>query len=96
MLVIEIFTENETIELRTIPAKDDRPARTLYEQTAYAYLGGKFPVEMKIGLEQGQPAYKAGKYTPHQSSYQVNNFGGLELRRFGFILEQLEGIDDAK
>ncbi|EMB49131.1 hypothetical protein D908_15324 [Vibrio mimicus CAIM 602] len=23
------------------------------EQTAYVYLGGKFPVEMKIGLDEG-------------------------------------------
>ncbi|HCG5238718.1 TPA: hypothetical protein NJZ22_003961 [Vibrio parahaemolyticus] len=35
-----------------IPGKDDKASRTIYEQIAYAYLGGKFPVEMKLSLEK--------------------------------------------
>ncbi len=46
MLKIEIFQENVQTETRTIPAKDGKPSRTIYEQIAYAHLGGKFPVEM--------------------------------------------------
>ncbi|EKO3551259.1 G5P family DNA-binding protein [Vibrio fluvialis] len=89
MLKIEIFPENERIETRTIPAKDDKPGRTIYEQLAYAYLGGKFPVEMKLGLEQGQPAYVAGLYTIHPSSFVINQYGSLELKRFGLLIEPI-------
>lgn len=90
MLKIEIFKENENFQTRTIPGKDGKPSRTIYEQTAYAYLGGKFPVQMKLSLEEGQPPYAAGEYTVHSSSYVVNNFGGLELKRFGLLIIPLD------
>ncbi|EKF9234800.1 hypothetical protein O1B32_003687, partial [Vibrio cholerae] len=37
-----------------------------------------------------QPPYAAGIYTPHSSSYVINNFGGLELKKFGMVIEPLE------
>lgn len=90
MLKIEIFPENARVETRNIPSKDNRPGRTIYEQVAYAHLGGKFPIEIKLMLEKDQLPYAAGIYTPHSSSYVVNNFGGLELKRFGMIIEPME------
>lgn len=89
MLKIEIFPEDAQFQTRTIPGKDGKASRTIYEQTAYAYLGGKFPVEMKLSLDEGQPAYIAGLYSVHSNSYVVNNFGGLELKRFGLLLESI-------
>lgn len=89
MLKIEIFEEDERILTRNIPAKDDRPARVIREQIAYAHLGGKFPVEMKLQIEEGQPHYAAGLYTVHNSSFIVNRFGGLELKRFGMLIEPI-------
>lgn len=89
MLKIEIFPENAHIETRTIPGKDDQPGREIYEQIAYAHLGGKFPVEMKLQLEKGQPAYVAGQYAIHPSSFAVNKYGSLELKRFGFLIEPI-------
>ena len=86
MLKIEIFPENAQVESRSIPAKDNKPPRNIYEQIAYAYLGGKFPVEMKLQLEQGQPAYVAGTYTLHPSSFTINQYGSLELKRFGILI----------
>ncbi|PNH87218.1 single-stranded DNA-binding protein [Vibrio diazotrophicus] len=91
MLKIEIFPENVNIETRVIPAKDDKPSRTIYEQIAYAHLGGKFPVEMKLQLEQGQPAYVAGLYAIHPSSFVINQYGSLELKRFGLLIEPISG-----
>lgn len=91
MLKIEIFPENVNIETRVIPSKDDKPSRTIYEQIAYAHLGGKFPVEMKLGLEQGQPAYVAGLYTIHPSSFVINQYGSLELKRYGLLIEPITG-----
>lgn len=90
MLKIEIFPENVNFLTRTIPGKDGKASRTIYEQTAYAYLGGKFPVEMKLSLDDGQSAYEAGQYTVHSSSYVVNNYGGLELKRFGLKITAQE------
>ncbi|HAV1572253.1 TPA: hypothetical protein JG843_001715 [Vibrio parahaemolyticus] len=90
MLKIEVFPEDVRVSSRVIPGKEGKPARTIYEQIAYAYLGGKFPVEMKLSLEDGQVPYASGKYTVHSSSFTVNNFGGLELKRFGLLIEPLE------
>lgn len=90
MLKIEIFKEDERLITRTIPGREGKPGRTIYEQVAYAYLGGKFPVEMKLSLDEGQPPYSSGNYTVHSSSYAVNNYGGLELKRFGLTIEPLE------
>ncbi|HCG9143349.1 single-stranded DNA-binding protein [Vibrio parahaemolyticus] len=90
MLKIEIFPENVQIETRTIPAKEGKPTRNIYEQVAYAHLGGKFPVEMKLQLEEGQPAYVAGLYTIHPSSFVINQFGSLELKRFGLLIDPID------
>ncbi|PWY27764.1 G5P family DNA-binding protein, partial [Vibrio vulnificus] len=54
MIKIEIFSEDVRINTRTTKAKDDKPSREIYEQDAYVYLGGKFPVQMKLQLEKGQ------------------------------------------
>ncbi|ENQ8650671.1 G5P family DNA-binding protein [Vibrio fluvialis] len=93
MIKIEIFKEDERVHTRTIPGKDGKAPRVITEQTAYAYLGGKFPVEMKLSLDEGQPPYAPGAYTPHSSSYVVNNFGGLELKKYGLMIEPLDAPD---
>lgn len=93
MLKIEIFPEDVKTTSRTMRGKEGKPDRTIYEQEGYAYLGGKFPTLMKLSLEEGQPAHVAGIYTVHSSSFVVNNFGGLELKRFGMLIEPLELVD---
>lgn len=80
-LIIEIFKENEVIDSRTLPANEKRGELTLYSQVAYAHLGGKFPVETSVSLEDGQPAYAAGKYLVHQSSFRVGQYDRLEFDR---------------
>lgn len=90
MIKIEIFKEDERVEQRTSRAKDDKPSRTFYEQDAYAYLVGKFPSLIKISMEKDQTPYSAGLYTLHSSSYAINNFGALELKRFGQLITPIE------
>lgn len=90
MIKIEIFKEDERIETRTSRAKEDKPARTFFEQTAYAHLGGKFPSLIKLSMDDDQSPYPAGLYTLHSSSYVINNFGALELKRFGQNITPLE------
>lgn len=80
-LKIEIFKENELVDTRVIPAKGDRGEMRLYSQVAYAHLGGKFPVEMSLPLEEGQPYYTSGMYFIHASSFKVGNYGRLEFDR---------------
>lgn len=86
MLKIEIFQEDVTVTARNMPPKDGKPGRTIYEQRAYAYLGGKFPVQMKLQVEDPTKTYPAGEYQIDSSSFVVNNFGGLELKRFGLTI----------
>lgn len=90
MLHIEVFPENVALISRTMPPKDGKPGRTFNEQIAYVNLGGKFPVEMKLQLNEGQQPYQAGIYTVAPSSFMVNNFGGLELKRFGLTIKPAE------
>ena len=71
---------------RTFPAKGDKPARTVFEQKAYAHLGGVFPVEFKITHDDHNKAYKVGVYQLAPSSFKVNQYGQLELDRFGLAL----------
>jgi hypothetical protein len=89
MLKIEVFQEDVTVNGRNIPPKDGKPGRTFYEQTAYVYLGGKFPVQMKLQVRDPSQPYAAGEYEIDSASFTVNNFGGLELKRFGLTLSKL-------
>jgi len=90
MLRIEIFPEDVRVDVRTTRPKDNKPIREFYEQAAYAYLGGKFPVQMKVSLEKDQQPYPAGIYSPDSSSYTINSFGSLELKKFGMTITPLE------
>lgn len=90
MLHIEIFPENVTVMTRTLPPKDGKPGRNFYQQIAYVNLGGKFPVEMNLSLDEGQQPYGAGNYTVDPSSFLVNNFGSLELKRYGLTIKPVE------
>lgn len=80
-LIIEIFKENEIVDVRELPANEKRGALKLYSQIAYAHTGGKFPVEFKLPLEDGQPHYTAGKYYLTQDSFKVGQFDRLEFDR---------------
>lgn len=54
---------------------------TMREQFCYVDLGGDYPVEIKINLEDGQPAYTAGEYTIAPSSFKVGQYGSLMVDR---------------
>jgi hypothetical protein len=89
MFKIEVFQEDVNVTGRNMQPKDGKPGRTIYEQIAYAYLGGKFPVQMKIQVSDPSQPYTAGEYEIDSSSYVVNNFGGLELKRFGLKITRI-------
>ncbi|AYV19812.1 single-stranded DNA-binding protein [Vibrio mediterranei] len=80
-LVVEIFEDNVCVDERVIPARGDRSEMKLYSQVAFVHLGGRFPVEFSLSLEQGASAYPAGKYQLHASSFKVGQYGRLEFER---------------
>ncbi|WP_318415127.1 single-stranded DNA-binding protein [Photobacterium leiognathi] len=85
-LVIEIFKENELVDTRILPANANRGEIKLHSQVGYAHLGGKFPVEMSIPLEEGQPHYMAGRYELDQKSFVVGQYNRLEFSRNMILL----------
>lgn len=90
MFKIEVFPENVALITRTMQPRDGKPGRTFYQQIAYAHLGGKFPVEMKLQVQDGEPPYAAGIYSLDSSSFTINTYGGLELKRFGVTIKTME------
>ena len=89
MLKIEVFKEDVKLVSRVMPGKDGKPSRTIYEQDAYVYLEGRFPTLIKLQLDEGQPPYDVGFYTFNSTSYTVNNYGGVELKKYGKVIEPL-------
>ncbi len=85
-LIIEVFKENEVVDVfEGISAKNNKPFRML-TQVGYAHTGGKYPVEFKIKMQEGQPAWPAGKYRLAVSSLVVGMRGDLEIGREMLLL----------
>ncbi|EGU40197.1 single-stranded DNA-binding protein, partial [Vibrio scophthalmi] len=85
-LIIEVFKENECIDkFEGISQKNNKPFCML-SQIGYAHVGGKFPKEFKIRLQEGQPAYVAGKYVLSVNSLVVGMRGDLEIGREMILL----------
>lgn len=80
MLEIELNPNDCQIQTRLINGKNGQ--RTIHEQQAYLHTGAAYPIPFKLSIRNASEAYPSGKYTLHPSSFQVNQFGGLELNRF--------------
>jgi len=46
----------------------------------------KFPVEMNVSLGENDQPYPAGKYEIAESSFQINQYGSLELSKYNLKL----------
>ena len=80
-LVIEIFPDNVVVDKRELPPRGERGAMTLCSQVAFAHLGGRFPVEMSLSLQEGDAPYPAGKYFLDASSFEVGQYDRLGFAR---------------
>lgn len=80
-LVIEIFQDNVVVDERVLPANEKRGALTLRSQVAFAHIGGRFPVEMSLSLQEGDAPYPAGKYFLDASSFEVGQYDRLGFAR---------------
>lgn len=45
---------------------------------------------MKLSLEKDESMYRAGTYTVDRSSFVINSYGKLELKKYGMKLTQME------
>jgi len=78
-LIIEIFKENETLDIRE-GVSNSREWKQI-TQIGYAYLGQQFPLQCKIKIKDGQPFYKAGKYKLDMTSFYIGKYGDITLGR---------------
>jgi len=94
-LKIEISSINNAHlpEARTFPARGDKPARTVYEQKAYAHIGGAFPMEFKLTHDDHKDAYGVGFYEISPSSFKSSQYGQLQLDPYGLRLVPLNDIE---
>lgn len=73
-----------------LPKSRQVKENTFYSQTAYADMGGAFPVAFEIPLETPAHAYPIGNdYVLSPSSFKVNQYGNLELNRFQIKLDRI-------
>jgi len=77
---IEIIEGFHLPEARTV--KDN----TYYSQKAYINKGGAFPEQFLVPLAAPINAYPIGNYEIDPNSYQVNQYGSLEINRFNLKL----------
>lgn len=45
---------------------------------------------MKLSLEKDESAYRTGTYTVDSSSFVINSYGKLELKKYGMKLTPME------
>ena len=79
MNLIVIKSANSSV--RTIPARNGKPALHFNEQTAAIETGEEFPRPFKITLDENQKPYAPGYYYVDPASFVVNKYDGLELGR---------------
>ncbi|MEZ9897602.1 single-stranded DNA-binding protein [Vibrio breoganii] len=79
-ICIEVFEDNETLDIREGVSDNGRKWKQV-TQTVFAHLGGRFPVETKISLSDGQLPYKAGKYFFSPESFEVGQYDRLGFAR---------------
>lgn len=93
-LIIEVFKENESLDIREgISPKTQKPWKMI-TQIGYAHTGDKFPIQMKIKMQDGQPFYVAGKYDLSPTSLTVNPYGDLEVGREMILTPHLKDGKD--
>lgn len=81
---IEIIKGHEQANSRT----NNDTGKVSWSQDAYIHLGGAFPQKFTIPLESAAHAYPVGHYTLSLESFKVNQYGGLEINRWGMGLVQ--------
>jgi hypothetical protein len=81
---IEILKDHEAPIGRMVGQGDQRRER--FHQRAFAHMGGPFPVEFRLPLENMSDYYPAGEYMLDPSSFRIGRYQDLELNQYGIKL----------
>lgn len=81
MLNVEVKPRQEALNTRSGTSAKTGKEYIMHEQACYVDLGGDYPVEIKINIPDGQPAYPAGDYIIDLSSFRVDGYGRLMVDR---------------
>lgn len=76
-----IIVKSDAVNTRTIPARGDRAAINFREQKAAIETGEDFPQPFNVQLDDDQRPYPPGSYQLCLTSVEVNQYGGLAMRR---------------
>ena len=80
-LVIEIFKEDEHVDVREGVSNNTGKPWKMQSQVVYAHVKGKFPVRTSVPISEGETFYPAGKYEIDSSSFVVGDFDRLGFGR---------------
>lgn len=86
-LLVEIYPEHENVVVNKFTK--DNVETVFRHQVAYVDFGGKFPVEFKVNLRDGDEHYQAGKYKLAPCSFAVNARGNLEFSAYNIKLDKI-------
>lgn len=75
---------------RTFKGKDGKPDRTVYEQKAFAHLGGVFPVQFTLTHDDHKNAYEIGEYQLAPESFKIGPYGDLQIDRYNLKLKPIK------
>ncbi|MEC8225064.1 MAG: single-stranded DNA-binding protein [Pseudomonadota bacterium] len=92
---IEIMKGYEHLTPRTINKGKENEV-TVFDQKAYAHLGGPFPTEFRITHRDHNTAYPVGMYSVDDSSYRVGRWGDLELNNREMKLNPVSSFEEKK
>lgn len=77
--MLKVIIESDKVETRSGISQKGKPY-TIVEQRCYVDLGKRYPVEAKLTLDEGQPAWQPGEYElDMKGSIYVDRFGSLAI-----------------
>jgi hypothetical protein len=80
-LVIEVIENHHLpFEISGIGKTSGKPY-SFFKQKCYAHIGGAFPVEFEIMLDDARNAYAVGKYDVDANSFEVDARGNIAFGR---------------
>lgn len=77
--MVKIEIKSDSVTERAFTGKDGS-SKKIRLQEAYAFLGGAYPERVEVSLWD-RPAFPVGVYTLALTSFLVNRYRNLELKR---------------
>jgi len=72
----------EVVAGHNVPESREFNGKVMWKQTAYAYLGGAYPAQIKFSIPDMSSAKPIGKYVILPGAFRVGKYGDLEINNF--------------